>query len=88
MGLPIHSSTACQPSQGSILRERLLTLGAQVSSSTRRILIRLPQQTPFADPQIRSARLASGPLKAEPQAGPHLAMHASDPGQLQTRGHR
>jgi hypothetical protein len=48
--------TACARSQVATLRNRLVKLGAQVSSSTRRIVIRLPQRAPFADLWIKVAR--------------------------------
>jgi hypothetical protein len=57
--------TACARSQVATLRNRLLKLGAQVSSSTRRIVIRLPQRSPFADLWIKVARsLGASPRPA------------------------
>jgi len=49
-------ATACARAQVATLRIRLLKLGAQVSSSTRRIVVRLPQRAPFADLWIQVAR--------------------------------
>jgi hypothetical protein len=57
--------TACARSQVATLRDRLLKLGAQLSSSTRRLVIRLPQRAPFADLWIKVARvLGARPILA------------------------
>ena len=48
--LRFHAATTrCARAQVWTLRDRLLKLGAQVVSSTRRILLRLPESFPFAD---------------------------------------
>lgn len=56
-GLRSHAQgTPCARSQVTVLRERLLKFGAQVSSSTRRLVIRLPHRAPFADIWLAVAR--------------------------------
>jgi hypothetical protein len=55
-------STCCAHAQVTTLRERLLKLGVQVIASVRRIVLHLPEGSPFADTWIRIA----GSLGARP----------------------
>lgn len=47
--------TSCARAQVATLRDRLLKIGVQVSSSVRRILFRLPETFPFRDDWMRIA---------------------------------
>lgn len=52
----IHAAkTSCARAQVWVLRERLLKIGAQLFSSTRRLLLRLPESFPFQDAWIQIA---------------------------------
>ena len=47
--------TSCARAQVWTLRQRLLTIGAQVVSSTRRLLLRLPESFPYKPEWIQIA---------------------------------